>query len=254
MTPASDDSAQLHIPENLPAPVSDWLTRVCQALIASFGADLESLILFGSAAEGRMRASSDVNLLVVLHRWDANRLNDIVEVIQTAAAAIELHPLFVLHAELPLAAESFAVKFEDIAHRRVVLHGEDPFRDLVIPRAVLVAHVQQVLLNLILRLRATSVLNRDRDEVLTIAIADAAAPLRRSAQTIMELRGSKGLAPKQALQELTVELGSGWDKELALLSKAREELRLPAGSAAHLLSRMADLAQAMQSAAAALRA
>ena len=35
-----------------------------------------------------------------------------------------------------------------------------------------------------------------RDEVLAMAIADAAAPLRRSAHAIMELRGAPSRSPK----------------------------------------------------------
>jgi predicted nucleotidyltransferase len=52
------------IPEALPVEVRAWLSQASQTLIDSLSEDLESLILFGSAAEGLMRASSDVNLLV----------------------------------------------------------------------------------------------------------------------------------------------------------------------------------------------
>jgi predicted nucleotidyltransferase len=60
------------IPESLPAEVRTWLSQASQALIDSLGEELEALILFGSAAEGLMRASSDVNLLVVLRRLVSN--------------------------------------------------------------------------------------------------------------------------------------------------------------------------------------
>jgi hypothetical protein len=242
----TQDPGQIHIPENLPDEVKHWLSSVSDALIRSFADDLEALVLFGSAAEGQMRASSDVNLLVVLRRFEADRADGVSEILQGAAAAVELHPMFVLTSELQLAAESFAVKFDDIAHRRALLYGTDPFGTMVIPRSLLLHRLQQVLLNLTLRLRATYALNRGREERLALAIADAAAPLRRCAHAILELRGSPLESPKASLVMLASELGDDWTVDLQDLSKAREELRLPAGSAGPLVLRLARLAEAMQ--------
>jgi predicted nucleotidyltransferase len=248
----SAHSSGVQLPANLPADVREWLSRTSEALVRSFAGDLRSLILFGSAAEGRMRASSDVNLLVVLDRLDVDRLNGAAEIIQMAAAAVELHPMFMLFAELPLAAEAFAVKFDDIAHRHTLLYGVDPFRDLVIPRAILIGRIQQVLLNLTLRARTSYAVNRDRETALAVAVADAAAPLRRSAHAILEMRGSRSASPKESLEVLAAELGS-WSEDLQNLTRARQELQLPAGTAGALLLRLAALAEAMQGPAAALR-
>ena len=51
---------------DLPEQVSRVLTEFVAAAQAAFAADLRSIILFGSAAEGRLRATSDVNLLLLL--------------------------------------------------------------------------------------------------------------------------------------------------------------------------------------------
>jgi hypothetical protein len=248
----SQDTTPVLLPENLPADVREWLSRTSAALVQSFAEDLRSLILFGSAAEGRMRASSDVNLLVVLDRLDVERFNGVAELIQMATAAVELHPMFMLFSELPLAAEAFAVKFDDIAHRHALLYGLDPFSDLVIPRGVLIGRIQQVLLNLTLRARTSYVANRNREQALAVAVADAAAPLRRSAHAILELRGTPSASPKESLEVLAAELGS-WSEDLQNLTRARQDLQLPAGMAGALLLRLAALAEAMQGAAAALR-
>ncbi len=242
----------MSIPPNLPAEVRTWLSEVADALVGAYVDDLEALILFGSAAEGRMRASSDVNLLIVLKRFDAHHSDTVSEVMRSAAAAVQLHPMFVLTTELQLAAECFAVKFDDIAHRRVLLHGKDPFGTILIPRALLVQRVRQVLLNLTLRLRAIYVVNRTREEALTVAIADSAAPLRRSAHAILELRGAPQESPKAALEILAAELGSDYAEDLQNLSRAREELHLGAGTAAPLVLRLAGLAESLQRLACAL--
>ena len=39
------------------------------------GEDLSSIVLFGSAADGTMRASSDVNLILVLARFERSKVD-----------------------------------------------------------------------------------------------------------------------------------------------------------------------------------
>jgi predicted nucleotidyltransferase len=240
------------IPEALPAAVRSWLSQSSQTLIDSLGEELEALILFGSAAEGLMRASSDVNLLIVLRRFDPERIDRASAVLQDAAAAVELHPMFLLASELPLAAESFSVKFDDIAHRHVVLYGKDPFDNLSIPRALIVKRLQQVLFNLTLRLRTLYANGRAREESLAALIADTAAPLRRSAFAILELRGDQPASPKAALESLAAELDGDWTGDLQNLSKAREDLHLDPGTAGNLILRLAELSEALRQQAASL--
>ena len=234
------------IPESLPTEVRAWLSQASQALIDSLGEELEALILFGSAAEGLMRASSDVNLLIVLRRFDPERIGRASAVLQDAAAAVELHPMFLLASELPLAAESFSVKFDDIVHRHVVLYGTDPFGALTIPRALLVQRLQQVLFNLTVRLRTLYAVGRAHEESLAAIIADTAAPLRRSAYAILELRGGHPTSPKAALESLAGELGGDWSSDLQNLSKAREDLHLEPGTAGILILRLAELSESLR--------
>jgi predicted nucleotidyltransferase len=247
-----DSKIDSKIPDALPAAVRAWVSQASQALIESLGEELEALILFGSAAEGLMRASSDVNLLVVLRRFDSDSIDQVSDVLQNAAAAVELHPMFLLSSELPIATESFSVKFDDIAHRRVLLYGTDPFDGFTIRRALLTQHLQQVLFNLTLRLRTLYATGRAREERLAGLIADTAAPLRRSAYAILELRGARPSSPKAALESLAAELPGDWSEDLESLSKAREELHLAPGRAAKLILRLAELSESLRQRAASL--
>jgi len=161
--------------------------------------------------------------------------------------------MFVLGSELALAAESFSVKFDDIAHRHLVLYGTDPFEALTITRALLVQRLQQMLFNLTLRLRALYAVGRAREESLAALIADTAAPLRRSAYAILELRGARASSPKAALESLAAELGGDWAHDLQSLSKAREDLRLDPGTAGKLILRLTELSEWLRQQAARLR-
>jgi predicted nucleotidyltransferase len=228
----------MHLPEDV--------RRVIDSLVdsarASFGDSLRSVILYGSAAEGRLRATSDVNLLFILSRFDG--VDSFREPYRFAQAAANVTAMFVLEEELADAAESFAQKFADIARRHVVLHGEDLVAHIEIPRRARVRRLQQSLLNLTLRLRASYVESSLREEQCAIAVADAAGPLRAGAASILELEGRGTLAPKEALETLVRELGR-FDSLLPHISEAREERVLPAGQAAKIMFETLELARAL---------
>ena len=229
----------------LPDELRRSIESLLEAARTSFGEALRSVILYGSAAEGRLRATSDVNLLFVLTRFDS-AADAFRQPFRFAAAAANVTAMFVLERELPHAAAEFAQKFADIRRRHVVLHGEDVVATLAIPRDALVRRLQQVLLNLTLRLREQYVERSLRAEQCALAVAAAAAPLRTSAASMLELEGRGTLAPKEALEALAADLARPeFVSLLPRLSNARETRTLPAGSAARDLLTLQELAAAM---------
>jgi len=225
----------------LPEPVQSGLNAFVDAARAAFGANLRAVVLFGSAAEERLRATSDVNVLIVLDVLERAQLDAIRESLRVARAVINLEPMFVLESELAEAAEAFANKFEDIRRRHVVLHGDDVIDRLVIPRDALLRRVRQVLLNQALRLRGLYAERSLREEQAAIAIAEAAGPLRTSAASILELEGRPAADPKAALAALAEEGGFG--EVLPRLSEARERKLLAPGTAAAALFDVVRLAR-----------
>lgn len=206
--------------------------ELVQSLRQALGEELVSVVLFGTAAEGRLRATSDVNVIVVLSEFHPAKLDGVRETFRADRAAVGLAPMFLLQSEVALAAESFPVKFADIARRRRVLYGPDVFAGMVIPRAAEVAHLRQGLLNLLLRLRDAYVERSLREEQLALAIAGAAGPLRAFAAALLELEGQPADHPKTALERLAPELSiSGVRDVLAHVSQAREERALAPGVA-----------------------
>jgi predicted nucleotidyltransferase len=185
---------------DLPAAVATILEEFIAALDQSLGPQLESVILFGSAAEGRLRATSDVNLLVVAREWTLAQLDSARSPLRAGRAAAGLTVMFLKSSEIPAAVESFAVKFADIKARHRVLLGVSPFDSLQITREASLRRVQQVLLNLELRLRERYVMDGDHDERMEQVIADMTGPVRASAATLMALKDGQVRAPKLALE------------------------------------------------------
>jgi predicted nucleotidyltransferase len=232
---------------DLPPNVGRVLSEFVEDVRGAFGGELRAIVLYGSAAEGRLRPTSDVNVVVVLSSFEQAAVDRIREGLRVAQAAVRLAPMFLLEDEIPGAAEAFAAKFTDIRQRRRVLYGSDPFASLVIPRGAAIARLRQVLLNLALRLRALYAQRSLREEQLTLVIADTAGPLRASAETLLELEGHAAPSAKEALARVAASLqADGFRESLARVSEARETGRLPPGIAGPTLFRLIALAQGMR--------
>jgi hypothetical protein len=232
---------------DLPAMVEKSISSFIDAAKSAFGSDLVSVVIYGSAAEGRMRATSDVNMLLVLKRFDTNEADALREPLRMASAAIELHAMFLLESEVPMAMEAFAVKFADVVARHRVLYGSNPFANIDPPRDALVRRLKQVLLNLQLRLRERYILLSLREEQLALVIADAAGPLRASAASLLHLEGQAAMAPKEALEKLVSDWGdAALVNALHDISAAREERQLPPGKAGPVLIQVIELTRRLR--------
>lgn len=226
--------------------IAEQLNEFVSAARDSFGDDLISAVLFGSAAEGRLRSVSDVNLILLLKRFDSNRVDRVRDAFRAAHAAMRLDVMFLLESEIGPVMEAFALKFSDILVRRRVLFGPDPFAGLVIPPEVLRQRTIQTLLNLMLRMRERYALVSLREEQLALVAADAAAPLRVCAASILSLEGRPAASPREAFAVLLTEPGSPQGEDVVkLIDMARRDRSLPPGTAAPLICSLMELAAFM---------
>jgi hypothetical protein len=245
-------STPLPLPQ-LPPPVAEVLASFLESAKDAFGHDLLSGVLFGSAAEGKLRATSDINLILVLAVFHQAKADQLRQPLRVAQAAMQLHPMFLLKDEISHAARSFAPKFADIRRRRAILFGDDPFASLSIPRDAEVRQLRQQLFNLVLRLRAAYVARSLREEQLSLLIAGALGPLRSYAATLLDLEGRPAASSFQALQSLGAELAIPDWPQLSACLAATQETRVSApGEAPRLFFPLLDLACRMQSRAEAL--
>jgi predicted nucleotidyltransferase len=175
--------------DDLPSQVRSTLEDFVAAAVNASGSNLRSAILFGSAAEGQLRPTSDVNLILIFAAVQLSELERLRTQLSFAHAAIRLEVMFLEETEIELAGQAFAVKFTDILARHRVLHGADVFASLKIAHEATLNRLRQVLLNLTLRLRERYALIGVREEQLNMAIADVSGPVRACAATILGLEG-----------------------------------------------------------------
>lgn len=227
----------------LPEPTARALDEFLAAARTSLGGDLSSVVLFGSAAEGALRPESDVNVVLVLKALPEKAVEDLRGALRLAQAAVRLEVMFLLESEITEATEAFAVKFADIARRRRVLFGSDPFARLKVPEEALRRRLSQSLLNLVLRLREAWALHGGNDDEAARSVSNFAGPLRAAAASILSIEGVPVPSPKEALRQVAATLsGDGWPALVESLSAVREQRSLGSGEAARILGRLPELA------------
>jgi predicted nucleotidyltransferase len=234
-------------PAGLSATIEQLLADLIEAARNCFKEELKSIILYGSGAEGRLRMTSDLNLLFVLSKFEKSRVDAFRESLRVAQVAGHASVMFVLESELPLAAEAFAVKFDDIGRRHRVLYGDDVIGSLTIPRTAKIHRLQQVLLNLSLRLRERYASVSLREEQLAGVIADSAGPLRSAAATLLELEGQAFGSPKDALEQIAKSMQDANATRLPnYITEARQTHALPPGEAGPLMFQLMAVAEALR--------
>jgi predicted nucleotidyltransferase len=231
----------------LPVAVQQRIDAFVASAKTAFESDLVAVVIYGSAAEGRLRATSDVNLLLVLKDFGQAQADRLREPLRLAHAAVQLNAMFLLESEVPAAMEAFAIKFADIVARHRMLFGPDPFENLDLPRDALIRRLKQVLLNLQLRLRERYVLLSLREEQLALVIADAAGPLRSSAASLLRLEGQHPSAPKEALEQVVREMNdASLGAALQEVSAAREERQLSPGRSSPVLISLIEITRRLR--------
>ncbi len=229
--------------EDLPDASGDAVAAFVNAARQVFRDELRSVVLYGSAAEGRLRSTSDINLVLVFSSFDPAKAKDIRSQFSYAESASRITVMFLLESEVASAVELFAQKFSDIVRRHRVLFGSDPFAGHSVPRSAEIRNLKQVLLNLTLRLREAYVEYGSTPERISRLIADTAGPIRSCAASLSKLEKNMAIPPKKALADFAESLGdTSWDETLARVSQTRDRTLLSAEVADVILLRLIELA------------
>lgn len=185
------------------------LTELVQKLRDAAGANLKSVILYGSAVTGEFQKDySDVNLLCVFERLDAATLAKLNPAAVWWGRQGQRPPMLFACDELARAADVFAVELYDIKQNHRVLHGEDVIASLPVPMNHHRLQVERELRTHVVRLREGYLaMPQDRKRVLELMTASISsfATLFRHALIAM---GEPAPAGKhEAVDRLAAQLG-----------------------------------------------
>jgi predicted nucleotidyltransferase len=131
------------------------LAELVKRLKEFAAANLESVILFGSAARGDFREGhSDLNVACILHSLNVEELGRLAHVVRWwCVEQKEPAPLFFTRDELKHAADVFAIEILDMKHGRRVLYGADVVAEIEVPMNLHRVQIEHGLRTTILKLR-----------------------------------------------------------------------------------------------------
>lgn len=169
------------------------------AVAAAAGPNLVSLVLYGSAARGALRDTSDLNLLLVLQDAAAEALRPLGPPFRDWVRAGERPPLVFSAHGWRAAADVFPIEVEDIRTSRRVLQGTDPVVGLATRREDIRRELEREARGNLVQLRAAyAAAVGDGRELATVVV--------NSCGTVLVLFRAalrmEGIAPPEAAGEV----------------------------------------------------
>ena len=143
------------------------LERLVRELAEALGPRLKSVVLYGSAARSDYHPeASDFNVILVLENLDLATLETLAPAVRSFVRKGHMVPRMFTPALIEDSADSFPIEFVDIQARRVVLHGQDPFAGVVVPRDMLRVQIEREIKEKMMRLREGYVMAHDSASIL----------------------------------------------------------------------------------------
>jgi len=143
--------------------IAEFLSRMRMAA----GENLDSVILYGSAADGEFHPDfSNVNLLCVLRETSFVALQRLKPAVEWWTRQKQRVPLLLTREELERSADVFSIELLDMRQRHRVLYGQDVLQELQIPMHLHRAQLEYELREKTILLRERILLAGDRKDRL----------------------------------------------------------------------------------------
>jgi len=160
----------------------ELLKNLVERLHEACASNLESIILYGSAARDDFHEHSDVNVLCILRSLQVEELGRVSGVVKWwTVAQKQPAPLFITAEELRHSADVFSIELLDMQRSHRVLYGSDPVANVAVPLNLHRIQVEHELRTLLLKLRQHFVREVENQRELAAVLAKTFS----SAQTLL---------------------------------------------------------------------
>jgi hypothetical protein len=185
--------------------INDFVSR----LRAAAGANLESVILFGSAVAGDFHPeSSNLNLFCVIRDSSFAALHALAPAVKWWDAQKQPPPLFMTRDEIERSADVFTIEFLDMRQHHRVVFGEDILQGLSIPANLHRVQVEYELREKLALLRQHLLLASGNDsrlwELLVRSVSSFATLFRHA---LIVLGHDAPVGKREAVQALSKQIG-----------------------------------------------
>jgi len=185
--------------------ITDFVSR----LRAAAGANLESVILFGSAVAGDFHPEfSNVNLFCMIRDGSFAALQALAPAVKWWDAQKQPPPLFMTRDDIDRSTDVFAIEFMDMQRHHRVLFGEDFLQGLSIPAGLHRLQVEYELREKLALLRQHLLLASGNDsrlwELLLRSVSSFVTLFRHA---LIVLSHDAPVGKREAVQALAKQLG-----------------------------------------------
>ncbi len=180
--------------------IEKQLEELVARATSALGGELESLILYGSAARNEFDSGhSDLNILLLAKKLDFDVLSRVAALLDWWRRQGHPQPLLFTLDEFRRSTDAFPIEIYDIRDRHRILHGSNPLPDLVIDNHYHRAQLEHELRAKLLRLRQKAVPVLKSPKELLRLMEDSVSTFLVLLRHAMLL---KGLPPPAARREL----------------------------------------------------
>jgi len=187
--------------------VQEALNGFVEDLRATHGANLASVVLYGSAAAGdHIELRSDYNILIALNRITPEDLRQAQAPTREWQRLGHALPVYFTVEELSDAADVFPIEFHQMAHARIVLYGRDPFEFVKLSNANLRHQAEYELRSKLIQLRRLYIPASVSIEKLCDLMSDSLSSFAALFRAVLMLHGQEAPIAKPDCVRATAKL------------------------------------------------
>ena len=166
----------------------------------AFGADLESIILYGSAARGEYVAGrSDINCMIVLTDAGIDKLACAMPLVATWRKSRVSTPLFLTKDYITMSLDTFPIEFLTMKAAYKVVFGQDMLKDLAFEKSFVRLQCERELKGKLLHLRQRFVETEGAAKKITALISLSLPAFLSLFQSILFLKDRPPVASRTGL-------------------------------------------------------
>jgi predicted nucleotidyltransferase len=172
--------------------VQSSLDHLVEDLRSTYGDNLVSVVLYGSAAAGDyVQTRSDYNLLIALNRITPADLRQAQAPMRNWQRLGHPLPVYFTAEELNDAADVFPIEFYQMEKARLVLYGEDPFKSLQLSDVNLRHQTEYELRSKLIQLRRLYIPASVSVDKLAALMSDSLASFAALFRPVLMLHGKE---------------------------------------------------------------
>ncbi len=165
-----------------------WVDRIRPVL----GAEFVAAYVTGSAlTQGWSPTRSDVNVLIVARRLDAEILDRLARLVSMPARAPRIAPLFLTAQQIHASLDVNPIEFLDLHERHLLLEGENVLSSIRVSRADLRLQCERELRGRLTELRQTYLLKQRSPSAMAGTLAAMATGWNALFRALLRLRGEE---------------------------------------------------------------